>query len=331
MLLDKSVEQILAGIYDRIASSFSVFLLGRDLGQNLFQASSSALGLTVQSKWTVLETAYIAGKAATQIGSERLKKMSEKQLQTWLTKNPIELSQNDQAQLKALRGDTHRWMEGRSNTWKDRLRTQLVRADREFRAVMAVGDANNAKALAISRNSALNELILRLRDGSDAMLSDVDRLVQSEMNNYFQVGQVADEDGEQYVYKIPRLSACRYCMELHVDDEGMPIFYKLSEVMGNSNIGMPASEWVFTIGPVHPYCYCVLQFVDADNLPQASQAYKDAMEDLNKSIRQENHCGVKEVDTTMFDDLLSIPPTHNFPPERERLIKALTAMQKNED
>ena len=78
------------------------------------------------------------------------------------------------------------------------------------------------------------------------------------MSGYFQEGQVAGLSGDELVWKLPRASACVHCLRIHTNADGSPRKYKLADVEGNSNSGLPAFAWGFTIGPTHPYCYCVL-------------------------------------------------------------------------
>ena len=125
------------------------------------------------------------------------------------------------------------------------------------------------------------------------MQLDIDRLVQSEMNNYFQQGQMAEVDGEEIVYKIPRVGACRHCLRIHLHPDGTPRKFKLKDVSGNSNYGLPAYAWQFSIGPLHPYCYCVL-YREIDKPPPKE---KSAAAKRLKLARQRMLRGESEVNS----------------------------------
>jgi len=82
------------------------------------------------------------------------------------------------------------------------------------------------------------------------------------------------------VYKIPRATACQHCMRLHLNSDGSPRKYKLKDVAGNSNIGLPAFSWQFVIGPVHPYCYCLLYRELERAAPSKSKKLAQARRDI---------------------------------------------------
>lgn len=325
MLIDRAAEEALAATIKAVASSFSVYLMGRQLGSGIFESVSVAVGLGINTRYTILETAYLAGKIATIIGPDRLKKMTEEELIEFIRQNNITLDANDRAVLKELKGQTERWLNGRSEAWQNKLKAQISRAEREFRAALSTGVFNDAKALAIARQGSLRNLIDVLQGDTNSYRGEVDRLVQSEMNLYFQQGQVTSVPGEKFVYKIPRMTACRYCIQLHIAPDGSYRKYRLAEVLGNTNHGAPAGSWKFTIGPVHPYCYC--QLVYEEQRPTRTSERRAARRRmilrglLKKAV--ENSCGVPEEGDPFYDDLVTIHPHEPVPTELTRLMKAL--------
>ena len=257
-LLDRETESRVMAIVRAVVSSFSVFSIGRELGQTITQSASSALGLTTAGRLTFLESAFVAGKAASSIGTDALRKMTEPELVRWIRINNVTLTPADRVTIEAMKNNTERWLQGRSAAWQAKMRAEIAVADQAWRATLASTSFANAQALAAARSSALRNLVNRIDDGTAAWQSDIDRLVQSEMNSYFQEAQVASLSGEEIVYKIPRITACPHCLRICVNTDGSFKRFRLQDVQGNSNVGAPARAWVFTIGPIHPYCYCVL-------------------------------------------------------------------------
>jgi len=291
MLLDEESELRIAETVSAIASSYAIFALGKELGRTTTQQARAVFGAT-STRLTFLEQSYLAGKAASVVGTDALRNMSAERLQNWLQTNNINLTDVDQATLTGLKQETERWLQGRSETWQQKMRVQIGIQDREWRATLSGRTFRNAQSIAVARNAALNNLIDRLRDEGAGMQSDADRLIQSEMHNYFQKGQTADRPKDEIVYKVPRLSACRECLRICVNPDGSPKKFKLSDVEGLSNFGLPKFAWEFVIGPIHPYCYCIL-FRETDkkafdkNTRAAKDRSKERAERLSKSTRSD--------------------------------------------
>jgi len=159
--------------------------------------------------------------------------------------------------------------------WQQRNRVQFERST-------ALWDAENARIPRHAGTQRRNTRGRTLRGLSSALAgqaikltAEMDRMLQTDHFQYFQQGQMAAVDQEELVYKIPRLTAEIQCMRLHIGRDGEPIKYVLREVQGNSNVGRAPDDWVFTIGPVHPNCYCVLQ----RELQKASPGPNDTLRD----------------------------------------------------
>jgi len=322
-LLDRATESRIMQIVNAVVSSFTVFTIGRELGQTIPQAASASLGITTAGRLTFLESSYLAGKAATAIGTDRLRKMTETQLVAWIRDNNVSLTEADRVTINAMKDNTERWMQGRSSAWQAKMRAEIAVADQGWRAIIASTTFGDASALAAARNTALANLVNRIEDSSAEWQTDVDRLVQSEMNNYFQEAQMAGIDGEEIVYKQPRASACPHCLRICVQKDGKMRRFKLKDVAGNSNVGRKAANWVFTIGPIHPYCYCVLyRERDVDKGPLASLAAAKR-ESLHRSLTKSNSCGIPDDPDLLFEDQKG-DPDHNHRPEHVNvLINAL--------
>lgn len=322
MLLDRESESRIMRAIASIAGSFSVYMIGRDLGQNLASAASQAFGGLTQ-KLTFLEQSYVAGKIANQIGTDKLKKMTEKQLQNYIRTTNMSLTSADRVIMKQLRNDTERFLSGRSVTWQQNIKVAVSDADRAWRATLTGRTFNDAKSMSLARNSALRNLLDRLEDSSAGFQGDVNKIIQSEMNTYFQQGQVAEMVNTEIVYKIPRASACPHCMRIHINADGSPRKYRLEDVRGNSNYGLPASAWQFTIGPVHPYCYCILYRESDRNIGPNATLASARKETLGKALEVyalPSSCGEISPDTLFEDQLLKSAPSHKHDESDHRKV-----------
>lgn len=257
MLLSPDSETALQAIIQALASSMAMFAVGRSLGKGPVQAMAAAAGIT-GNKLTFLEQSYLAGKVAQQLGPDKVASMTAAQVADWLKVNPIRMTTRDRAVLGQMKDETERWLKGGSERWQQKAREALTVTDREWRASLLTQKYEDVAAVSVARNTALQNLKARLGDGLAGFTGDVNRLAQSEMMGYFQKGFVADMEPEEMVYKIPLPGACNNCLRVHLEADGTPRRVPISEAMMNDNTGVPASLWEFTIGPLHPHCYCML-------------------------------------------------------------------------
>ena len=78
---------------------------------------------------------------------------------------------------------------------------------------------------------------------------------------------------EEYMYKVPRsVGACPYCLRIYIGPDGKPVRVKVSQVSGASNIGRKPNQYQWTIGPLHPNCYCILYRESVDGPPKKSDS-----------------------------------------------------------
>lgn len=233
-------------------------------------------------KLSFLEQAYVTGKIASELGMDRVMKMSEEDIQSWVNQQGFNLSPADVAIIVNLRGELSNWVENQSNRWIAKIRTEINVANRSWtRTLEGKSFKDSAEKLEL-RSKALEELTSNLEEIFDGSSADADTLIQTQLSDFFQEGQVTGVDPEEYVYKVPRLTACKYCLDLHLNSDGTPKVYKLKEVLGQSNVGSRAYEWGFTIGPTHPHCYCILYRV-TEKAPEPSTELADARRESRKS------------------------------------------------
>lgn len=257
MLISQQTQDHLESLVGVLASSMAILATGRELrGER--STISSAVSVMAMGKLTALEQSYVAGKIASYVGVDVIRTMTEEALKDWILANNFMLTPVDRANLEHLKESAESWIQGRGDAWKAKLRQVTSKANLAWKAAVETRNFTDNAQKAALRERALREYTDDLHEMMDAVDPEVDRLVQSEIVNFFQRGQVSGFISNELVYKVPRPTACKYCLELHLNADGSPKTYKLSEVLGSSNIGSAAYSWGFTIGPTHPHCYCVL-------------------------------------------------------------------------
>jgi len=225
MLMDQDSENQLLALVASITSAYSIYMIGRSLPTTpvptaLKEAADAGI---VDSDFTFLDASFMAGKAANTLGTDAMRGMSEADLVGWLKENKIKLDAGDQAILDHLKNNTSKWLQSRSDAWQANMRADFASANQRYLGALAKAEDDDDDP----REDHLSKLSDDVDDDSEGWTGDVSRLVQTEMNTYFQHGQTAGVNKDELIYKVPSDDACIYCLDLHVDDDGKPILYYL--------------------------------------------------------------------------------------------------------
>lgn len=118
----------------------------------------------------------------------------------------------------------------------------------------------------VADRKSVGKIISDLGHKIEEWRHDWGRIVETEMNNIFQIGKAAtffEKDGiETLVWKQVYEGACRHCIEKYLTAGlgSKPRVFKLSDLAKNlTNVGRKVAEWVATLGSLHPYCRCDLR------------------------------------------------------------------------
>lgn len=95
---------------------------------------------------------------------------------------------------------------------------------------------------------------------------DFDRIVAYNSHAVYEEGKAAmiqrnNPDQDAIVYKTVFEGACAKCISLYLTNGigSQPRLFKLSELRSNgTNIGRSVKEWKASLGPIHPYCRCLI-------------------------------------------------------------------------
>jgi len=147
------------------------------------------------------------------------------------------------------------------------LRDEMVRDARAFSARhsgMALRRVREEVSEAIAERKTLSELKSELFHSFDDKYRDWQRVAHTEVNNsiqnavYHEIKENSDDGVDQLVYKLPNPSACKWCVKLYLQKDGItPRIFKMSD-LAESNVGRKAADWLPTIGAAHPWCFCQL-------------------------------------------------------------------------
>ena len=100
---------------------------------------------------------------------------------------------------------------------------------------------------------------------------DLGRLIATESHNAYEEGRSSEltekHGADVLVYKDVYSGACSSCIKAYLTGgiNSEPKIFKLSELRANgTNIGKKQSDWLPTIGAIHPNCRCTLNRFEKD-------------------------------------------------------------------
>ena len=123
---------------------------------------------------------------------------------------------------------------------------------------------------ALHKDTPRYQVIQQLREQSGDWKRDWHRVAQTEMWDAKLQGEaesilqgespMSDDKSDTLVYKRPAPDACAKCKQLYLEEDGVtPRVFKMSELLSNgTNYGKRQSDWVPTLGVMHPNCSCTL-------------------------------------------------------------------------
>lgn len=116
---------------------------------------------------------------------------------------------------------------------------------------------------ALAERLTISQLKSNLSDAIVGHKRDWLKVASTEMQDAIQHGIHNEikrnaEGEDPLVYKRPSPNACKHCKKVYLLSDGVtPRIFRLSS-LEESNIGLKASDWGPTVGPVHPFCQCQL-------------------------------------------------------------------------
>lgn len=115
----------------------------------------------------------------------------------------------------------------------------------------------------VPKNIAARETAGRLKSQLHteigASVRDFEKIAFTELQNAMQMGianTITRIDSEAKVVKLPRPDACKWCVKVFKKPNGDLRVFKLSSLMGKSNVGKKKKDWTAVADSVHPFCSC---------------------------------------------------------------------------
>lgn len=214
----------------------------------------------VDPKLTSMEDAYLYGALLAAIEDKRTANMSYSEFLDHVRRHPVPLSAFEREGQAWATEKAAQWIVGLGNRVANDVADTLINADNQLRR-RTEDLVRDKTAQNIARRETIQQLRSDLGWATGDWTRDWDRIAATEKQNSLLHGQ-ASHYRKRFgkgveVFRRPMPDACKHCKRLHLDPDGFPRIFKLSDLEANgSNFGKKASEWLPVIGAVHPNCQC---------------------------------------------------------------------------
>lgn len=254
-----------------IVQANQLVAIGRELGPEFLTPEDKKLlmrsgvdldNIYDQSKDT-LQLQFQLGMLAQSLGAAKVNKFNYSQLKEYIQHGDyIPLTAREIASINAIRNQTFTDLKKLGGTIFQDVNQVLgeksLKAQADFiRTELEAGFLNK---------DTVTEIAHGIAEKTGDWSRDFERIVAYNSHLAFEEGKAAmiqrdagDEDPT--VYKTVFEGACEHCQNLYLMNGvgSQPRLFKLSQLRKNgTNIGRKVKEWLATLGPIHPFCRCLL-------------------------------------------------------------------------
>lgn len=260
----------LAGLIRASTQGYVITHLGREFASitpdEFAQLKASGLVLTteIDAFKQAFKTGYLTAwqQPQNKYGGFTTVGMVNKQWGQAVKQGMPSLSPVEEAALFHAKAKAAIHMQGLGNTYANDFSVMTIETDHETRKQLQQATAEQVSDAIVNRETS-KRLASMIGDSFGDWSRDLRRVAETELQDAHQhgwAGYVHKVAGsEAMVAKIVNPDACKTCRGLYVDADGKPKLFSLAELESNgSNFGLKRSEWKATVGPAHPFCYCVL-------------------------------------------------------------------------
>ena len=255
---------------------------------------------------TPFEQMFRWGMLSMSIGEDKSKAMKPKDFQNFLRRGSyLPLTPVEKAAKKIAQSQAANDIRGLGNKISSVTGQLIIEGDQAQRAnyekVIREETVKN-----IENRGSITNLVSNLGHRTGDWSRDFGRIADYVTTQAFEEGrasQISSQHGEDsMVYKKVFQTACKSCVKLYLTDGtgSEPRLFKLSQLKKNgTNIGRQVSDWKPVIGPTHPWCRCMLVYVDPNyDWDPVSQSY-NRPKDYQRVVQRNSRVRVTIGDKTI--------------------------------
>lgn len=266
ILLPSQINELL-----QIIEGNQLMVIGRELGidflteldKELLLRSGVDLDALYEESGDVFNLQFQLGMLAESLGAAKVNKLTFDQLKEYIKHGDyIPLTARELASISAIKNQTFTDLKKLGGSIFQDINQILGEATLKnqvefIKQELEAGFLNKANVTEIAHTIA---------EKTGDWSRDFERIVAYNSHLAFEEGKAAmiqrdAGDADPLVYKTVFEGACEHCQNLYLTNGigSQPKIFKLSELRANgTNIGRKVKDWKAVLGPVHPFCRCLL-------------------------------------------------------------------------
>lgn len=268
----EKIEEIL-----RVIEFNHTLFIGTGIGIDILTDEDRALlkkyGINmgdIKKQFTPYEQNFYFGRLASALGNNNASKLTYNDFLKYLRKGQyIPLSSREKASLDFAKQRSYSHIKNLGQRVTQDTSGIVMAEDQAVRDVYESTIKNSIERAILERDT-VNSVVSEIGHKTGDWGRDLGRIAATEMQYVYEEGRAADiersEGKEGLVFKEVYPQACRFCIKFYTTGGigTKPVVFKLSELRANgTNIGRKQKDWLPTLGPVHPYCRCMVHKIKA--------------------------------------------------------------------
>lgn len=271
MIFTPNEIEKMVGIIEKYHLTFIAESVGSDILTDSDIATLKASGIDahkISPKTPLFEQAFKFGIIAEALGDIRAKGMDYADFEKFLVSGQFyPLTKFETSALDSVKRQAYHDIKGLGNKISQKLGTTHIEVDQRLRAKREKL-IEEAAYSSIEKRKGVKGMLSELGHSMGDWERDLGRISEYVMHSAYEEGRAAQiqarEGKDAYVYKDVYPRACRHCIKHYLTGGigSQPKIFKLSQLKANgTNIGKKQANWSATLGPVHPWCRCTLNYI----------------------------------------------------------------------
>lgn len=220
-----------------------------------------ALGMVDETLRKPLQDAFLFGRLQVILKNKRAKAMSFQEFSKFLKTYSAPITSAEKEAMRYAAQNAGASIRNLGYAVDRKTGETMLAAARRYTNLLA-GQVRTSVVESIAKRQTVRELEVVLRRLTGDHVRDFLKIASTESHEAFQAGlaKVIEQEhtGDALVIKLPRPDACDRCKAVFLNRDGTPKVFKLKDLEGKSNVGLPKDKWGPVLGACHPWCGCQL-------------------------------------------------------------------------
>jgi len=222
----------------------------------------------LKTPFTPYEQNFYFGRLAAALGDKNASTLNYNDFKQYLRRGQyIPLNTREKASLSFAKQRTYSHLKNLSSKVGGNISGIVLGKGQSYRDLFEATVKGSVERAVVERDT-VNSIVSEIGHKTNSWSLDLGRIADTEMQYIFQEGKAAGIEKlgnkEALVYKTVYPQACRFCIKFYTTGGigSKPVVFKLDVLRTNgTNIGKKQSQWLPTLGPVHPWCRCDLNHI----------------------------------------------------------------------